>query len=84
MRTFNLFVSHSWRHSDAYERLVSLLRRKPYFDFRDYSIPEDDPIHDARNDTQLRAAIRRQMQPCSAVLILAGVYATYSKWINLN
>ena len=63
----------------------SLLRRKPYFDFRDYSIPEDDPIHDARNDTQLRAAIRRQMQPCSgAVLILAGVYATYSKWINLE
>ena len=84
MRTFNLFISHSWRHSDAYERLVSLLRRKPDFDFRDYSIPEDDPIHDARNDTQLRAAIQRQMQPCSAVLILAGVYATYSKWINLE
>ena len=24
------------------------------------------------------------MAPCSAVLILAGVYATYSKWINVE
>ena len=30
----------------------------------------------------LRAAIRQQMAPCGVVLILAGVYATYSKWID--
>ena len=35
-------------------------------------------------DYQLKAAIKAQMQPASCVLILAGVYATYSKWINIE
>ena len=30
----------------------------------------------------LREAIRKKMAPTSVVLILAGVYATYSKWID--
>jgi len=81
-KTYNLFISHSWSYSDAYERLISLLENRPYFSFRNYSIPRDDPVHDARNVSQLYEAIKRQMRPCHIVLILAGVYATYSKWIN--
>ena len=82
MRTFNLFVSHSWSHSDAYSKLINLLEKRPYFSFRNYSVPKDDPVHDAKNVSELRAAIKRQMAPSSVILILAGVYATYSKWIN--
>lgn len=33
---------------------------------------------------KLKEAIRRQMQPASCILILAGVYSTYSKWINIE
>lgn len=33
---------------------------------------------------QLKEAIRKQMQPASCVLIMAGVYSTYSKWINIE
>ena len=82
MRTHHLFISHSWAYSDAYERLVGLLNRRPYFRFKDYSVPRDDPIHNARTVGALRAAIRQQMAPSGVVLILAGVYATYSKWID--
>ena len=82
MRTFNLFISHSWSYSNTYDGLVNLLQQRSYFSFRNYSVPQDDPIHDAGTDAQLREAIRRQMAPCSVVLILAGVYATYSKWIE--
>lgn len=82
MRTFNLFISHSWSYADTYDGLVNLLQQRSYFSFRNYSVPQDDPIHDAGTDAQLREAIRRQMAPCSVVLILAGVYATYSKWIE--
>ena len=82
MRTFNLFISHSWGYSDSYTKLVALLRKRSYFEFKNYSVPRDDPIHNAGTDTQLREAIRRQMAPCSVVLILAGVYASYSKWID--
>lgn len=81
---YNLFISHSWTYSDAYEKLISLLKNDPYFSFKDYSVPKNDPIHNARYDYQLKMAIRDQMKYASCVLILAGVYSTYSKWINIE
>lgn len=82
--TYNLFISHSWTYSDAYDGLVKLLDAKPYFSYKNYSVPKNDPIHNANSDTQLKAAIKNKMQPVSCVLILAGVYSTYSKWINIE
>ena len=82
MRTFNLFISHSWTYSDQYTRLVALLENRGYFRFKNYSVPSDNPIHTKGTIAELRRAIRQQMSPCSVVLILAGVYATHSRWIN--
>ena len=82
VKTRNLFISHSWTYGDAYDRLCGLLNAAPYFSYRNYSVPSDDPIHNAWNQRLLRAAIERQMTPCHVVIIIAGVYATYSKWIN--
>ena len=82
VRTFNLFISHSWSYGDSYDNLIALLKKRPYFKFKDYSVPRDDPIHNAGTIKELREAIQRQMKPCSVVLFIAGVYATYSKWIN--
>lgn len=84
MKTYNLFVSHSWRYADTYNRLISLLRKRRYFAFKDYSVPPDDPIHNAGSDAKLRAAIQRQISPCHVILVPAGIYATYSKWINIE
>lgn len=84
MKTYHLFISHSWKYSDAYYRLVNLLENYPYFTFVNYSVPQDNPIEYAANDGELRRAISDKMLPCSCVLILAGVYATYSKWINIE
>ena len=61
-----------------------MLNSGKYFRFRNYSVPRDDPIHNATSDKQLEQAIRNQMAHGSVVLILAGVYATYSKWINIE
>jgi len=82
--TYNLFISHSWTYSDAYEKLVGLLNGASDFSYKNYSVPRNDPIHNAKYDYQLKAAIRNQMQPASCVLVLAGVYSTYSKWINIE
>lgn len=82
--TYNIFISHSWTYGDAYKKLVNILNSKAYFSYKNYSVPKDDPIHNAVNDRQLKEAIRRQMQPASCILILAGVYSTYSKWINVE
>jgi len=81
-KTYNLFISHSWTYGDAYEKLVKMLDAAPYFFYRNYSVPRDDPIHNAPNQAALKEAIKNQMSGCHAILILAGVYATYSKWIN--
>ena len=82
MKTYNLFISHSWTYPDMYDRLVKLLKQRPYFDFKNYSVPKDDPIHTNGTDKELYQAIFRKIKPCSRVLILAGVYASYSKWIG--
>lgn len=81
---YNLFISHSWSYSNAYEKLVSMLNSSPYFTYKNYSVPKDDPIHNASDDYQLRDAIRNQMQRASCVLIMAGVYSTYINGLILK
>ena len=82
LKSRNLFISHSWSYGDAYEKLVALLNDAPNFQYRNYSVPKDDPIHNAPNTTALYKAIKDQMVFCDVVLIMAGKYATYSKWID--
>lgn len=81
---YHLFISHSWTYRDSYERLVKLLESKPNFHYKNFSVPKDDPVHNAKNEEQLCKAIKNQMKPVSCVLVLAGVYSTYSKWINIE
>jgi hypothetical protein len=82
--THNLFISHSWAYSDAYDKLVKMLDSRAYFFYKNYSIPLDDPIHTNGTDKELKEAIKRKMALCGVVIILAGVYSTYSKWINIE
>lgn len=81
---YNLFISHSWTYSDEYAKLINILNDVSGFTYRNYSVPKDDPIHNAPYDFQLKAAIRNQMQHASCVLVLAGVYSTYSRWIKIE
>ncbi|MNB92774.1 hypothetical protein D3C81_571290 [compost metagenome] len=80
-KTYNLFISHSWAYSDAYLKLMQMINSNG-FSHKNYSVPKDSPIHNANSDSQLYEAIRLQMSYAHVVIILAGVYSTYSKWIN--
>ncbi len=82
MRHYNIFISHSWTYGDAYDKLVKMLDDDPRFNYKDYSVPKDDPIHNAPNSSALSQAIQNQMRFCDVIIILAGVYSTYSDWIN--
>jgi hypothetical protein len=82
MQTYHLFISHSWNYSDAHDRLVKLLTAHPTFTFKNFSVPPHNPIVGAQTDKQLELAIENKIRPCSAVLIMAGMYSAYSKWIN--
>lgn len=81
---YNLFISHSWSYSEQYEKLKDLLDSDSTFNYKDYSVPKDDPIHDAPTKSLLKEKIKEQMKRASCVLILAGLYSTYSEWINIE
>ncbi|MFC1933366.1 TIR domain-containing protein [Chloroflexota bacterium] len=80
-KTYNIFISHSWAYSNYYDRITRLLDKRPYFSFNDYSISKDNPVL-CGLDRELNIAIYNRMRPCHVVLILAGVYVTYRKWIK--
>jgi len=82
LKTYRLFISHSWAYGDAYEKLVGFFNKHPNFKWANYSVPEDDPIHSAGTDAQLYAAISAQISPVNCVVMMAGVYSAYSKWID--
>lgn len=82
MKTYNIFISHSWAYGDAYDKLIKMLDSDARFSYRNYSVPKNSPIHNARTDKELLDAIKKRMQFCDVIVILAGVYSTYSKWIN--
>lgn len=83
---YNLFISHSWSYSDEYEKIIRMLDSAPYFSYRDYSAPKDDPlrIYSRYYNSELRNKIANQMRTCHVVLILAGVYASYSDSIDME
>ena len=82
MRKYNIFISHSWKYDEHYNKLVEFFNARNYFDWSDYSVPNSSPIHNAPTDKLLREALIRKISPCSVVVIIAGQYATYSKWIK--
>jgi len=80
-KTYRLFISHSWKYGDAYDKMVKFLDDQG-IEYYDHSVPKDDPVHTNGTDKQLQAAIDAKIKGCSGVIILAGVYASYSKWIK--
>ena len=68
-------------YSDAYDKLKGLLNSQD-INYYNHSIPKSDPVHTNGSDKQLTEAIDAKIKGVSGVLILAGVYSSYSKWID--
>ncbi|WP_420462699.1 TIR domain-containing protein [Candidatus Palauibacter sp.] len=83
----HIFISHSWAYSSHYETLCEWIYSRVWrfgqasLVFADYSVPKDDPIHDAPTEGALMDAILRKIARSHVVVIPTGMYATYSKWI---
>ena len=76
MHRYNLFISHSWTYSNAYQGLLALLDAKLYFFYKNHSVPENDPVHTS-SDRVLYEAITRKISGTHAVLVFAALYANY-------
>ena len=84
-KTYNIFISHSWKYDSHYSTIVEFLNsdgRK--LSWRDYSVPIDDPIHTNGTEADLREKIDSKIRMSSVVILLGGVYASYSEWIDVE
>jgi len=87
-RQIHVFISHAWAHSGHYNTLASWIFGERWsvgqasLDFRDYSIPRSDPIHNVTSTEMLRQAIFSQISRSHVAVIPSGMYATHSKWIQ--
>ncbi len=80
-KRYRLFISHSWKYSNFYNQIIEFLNNQN-LSYYDHSVPMNDPIHTDGTDEQLYEAIKNKISGTNCVLILAGVYSTYSKWIK--
>ncbi|OQW71322.1 MAG: nuclease [Proteobacteria bacterium ST_bin13] len=84
----HVFISHSWTYESHYDSLAGWIFDENWrvgqasLDFRDFSVPKNNPIHNASNDKQLREAIFNQIARSHVIVIPTGVYASYSRWIQ--
>jgi len=82
LKTYVGFISHAWDYHDDYDRLTKLLSAAPNFLFHNSSVPRTDPIPTPITTAKLTAALDEQIRITNVVLILSGMYAAHSDWIN--
>lgn len=87
-KEIKVFISHAWSYSEHYNKLAEWIFEKQWnvnkvpILFNDLSIPKNNPIHNAKNDTELKNAIFERIFNCDVVVIPMGMYANYSNWIQ--
>ena len=81
LKTRMIFISHAWKYDEHYWQLVEWFNEEPNFDWKNCSVPK----HDACEETTVRGlkeCLTRQIRPAHVVIILAGMYAAHSEWID--
>lgn len=81
LKTRMLFISHAWQYDEAYRTMVAWFDAAPNFWWRNCSIPSTDALPD-KTVRGLSEGITRQINPAQGVLIIAGMYAAHSGWID--
>ena len=76
-----LFISHGWQYDEHYCKVVNWFNEEPIFSWKNCSVPSHDGLSDKTKEG-LRAALARQIAPTQGVIVLAGMYAAYSEWID--
>lgn len=81
LKTRTLFISHAWRYNEHYQKMVEWFDSAPNFIWKNCSVPSDDALPD-KTSKGLSEGMTRQLVPAQGVIILAGMYAAYSAWID--
>lgn len=78
---YKVFISHSWKYVDDLKRLQKLLNQRGYFKVEFKEASPDNPIQSERNK-YIRLELSHRIKESDVVLGIAGVYASYSEWME--
>ena len=81
--TKRLFISHSWSYSERYNSMVNLLNSKLFFQWTNYSIPEERAFT-LRSKETMKEELRQQIRPVNCVIIISGMWFNHSEWIQFE
>ena len=81
LKTRMIFISHAWEHNAVYWTLVGWLNDAPNFVWKNCSVPNHAGLPDT-TAKGLAEGITRQINPAQCVVILGGMYAAHSGWID--
>lgn len=90
MSYYHIFISHAWRYSDDYSKIVTWLneaQQEAKLTWRNYSVPSHDPLIDPGTTVgknKLKELIKAQIRPASKIIVISGMYAAYSDWIDFE
>lgn len=80
-KDFHIFISHSWKYPEDLENLRNLLRNRGYFNVEFEEASPDEPINSV-NASYIKQRLKRKIENSNIVLGIAGMYASYSDWIE--
>lgn len=81
LKTRTLFISHAWRYDVHYNTIVGWFNEASNFSWKNCSVPSTDALPD-KTSKGLSEGMTRQISPAQGIIIVAGMYAAYSDWID--
>ena len=81
LRNYHILISHSWDYNSDYETIKGWLDDAKNFAWTNYSVPLSKPL-DVDSKKELRNKLKTRIEKCSCVIILSGMYVSYSEWID--
>ncbi len=81
VKTYNIFVSHSWDHSNDLISLHNLLSNRGYFYYDPQEVTRNNPIN-SLDAIYIKQRLRERIRNSNILLALAGIYASHSDWMK--
>ena len=81
LRNYHIMISHSWDYNMHYETVSRWLNEANNFTWSNYSVPLSNPL-DANGKRELKEKLRNRISKCSCIIVLSGMYVSYSEWID--
>lgn len=78
---YHIFISHAWDYNTQYNTLIQWINDDNSLLYANYSVPMEKPI-DTNIKRELKQKLTEKIARSNVVIIISGMYATYSEWID--